>query len=75
MDPESEELITFRTRYGSYKCKFQMLAIIHSLQNWRSKLVGIRSTIKVFLDHKALEYFIIIKHLTSRHARWLEELN
>ena len=53
----------------------EMLAIIRSLQNWHSKLVGVRSTIKVFLDHKALEYFITIKHLTSRHARWLEELN
>ena len=45
------------------------------LQNWRSELVGVRSTIKVFSNYKALEYFITIKHLTSRHARWLEELN
>ena len=53
----------------------EMLAIVRSLQNWRSELVGLRSTIKVFSDHKALEYFMTTKHLTSRHARWLEELN
>ena len=53
----------------------EMLAIMRSLQNWRSELVGVRSTIKVFSNHKALEYFIITKYLTSRHARWLEELN
>ena len=53
----------------------EMLAIMRSLQNWRSELVGVRSTIEVFSDHKPLEYFITIKHLTSCHARWLEELN
>ena len=53
----------------------EMLAIICLFQNWRSKLVGVRPIIKVFSDHKALEYFITIKYLTSRHARWLEELN
>ena len=53
----------------------EMLAIVRSLQNWRTELVGVRLTIKVFSDHKALEYFITIKHLTSYHARWLEELN
>ena len=53
----------------------EMLAIIRSFQNWRSALVGVRPIIKVFSDHKALEYFITMKHLTSRHARWLEELN
>ena len=53
----------------------KMLAIVRSLQNWRSELVGVRSTIEVFSDHKALEYFMTTKYLTSRHARWLEELD
>ena len=53
----------------------EILAIIRSFQNQRSKLVGVRPIIEVFSDHKALEYFITIKHLTSRHAQRLKELN
>ena len=62
------------------KCNYEvhdkeMLAIIRSLSQWRAELKGTNSRIKVYTDHKALEYFMITKQLTSRQARWAEILS
>ncbi len=47
----------------------EMLAIVKSLDQWRPELQGTAQRIKVYTDHKALEYFIITKKLTSWQAR------
>ena len=47
----------------------EMLAIIRSLSQWRAELQGTGSRIQIYTDHKALEYFITTKQLTSRQAR------
>ena len=44
----------------------EMLAIIRSLSQWRAELQGIGSRVKIYTDHKALEYFMTTKQLTSR---------
>jgi hypothetical protein len=53
----------------------EMLAIIRSLSQWRAELQSIGSKIKIYTDHKALEYFMTTKQLTSRQARWAEILS
>ena len=42
----------------------EMLAIVHSLEEFNSELRGL-SNFKVYLDHKNLEYFIIMRKLTE----------
>jgi RNase H-like domain found in reverse transcriptase/Reverse transcriptase (RNA-dependent DNA polymerase)/Integrase zinc binding domain/Integrase core domain/Retroviral aspartyl protease len=53
----------------------EMLAIIRSLSHWRAELQGSDSQVKILTDHKALEYFMTSKQLTSRQARWAEILS
>ena len=52
----------------------ELLAIVRCFEEWRAELIGCE-LIEVFLDHKALEYFITIKHLTSRQVNWAELLS
>ena len=62
------------------KCNYkvynkEMLAIIQLLSQWRVELKGTNSRIKIYMDYKALEYFITIKQLTRRQARWAKILS
>ena len=52
----------------------EMLAIIRSLGHWKAELAGSPHQIKVYTDHKALEYFMTTKSLNARQARWAEVL-
>jgi hypothetical protein len=52
----------------------EMLAIVKSFKEWRVEAGSSESKIKVFTDHKALEYFMTTKVLTGRQARWAEAL-
>jgi hypothetical protein len=52
----------------------EILAIIQALKAWRPELEGTPTYIRIVSDHKALEYFIIIKALTGRQAYWAEIL-
>jgi transposase InsO family protein len=52
----------------------EMLAIVRSFGHWRPELQGSPSQVKVYTDHKALEYFMTTKQLNSRQARWAELL-
>jgi len=53
----------------------EMLAIIRAFEEWRAELEGLVEPLKVYSDHKALEYFMTKKHLTARQARWAELLS
>ena len=53
----------------------EMLAIVKSLKEWRPELQGTHSRIKIYTDHRALEYFMSTKQLTARQARWAEALS
>jgi len=61
------------------ECNYQihdkeMLAIVKSLDEWRPELQGAYEKVRIYTDHKALEYFITTKQLTARQARWAEAL-
>jgi hypothetical protein len=48
----------------------EMLAIILSLGEWRAELEGLQEALfMVYLNHRALEYFMTIKKLFARQAR------
>ncbi|RAL64648.1 hypothetical protein DID88_001681 [Monilinia fructigena] len=52
----------------------EMLSIIRSLGHWKSELAGSPHQIRIYTDHKALEYFMTTKALNARQARWAEVL-
>lgn len=52
----------------------EMLAIVQSFKQWRADLTSATSSIQVWTDHRALEYFMSTKTLNQRQARWAEIL-
>ncbi len=53
----------------------ELLAIIRCLEHWRPELECTEIPIKIFTDHKSLEYFMTSKELSRRQARWAEKLS
>ncbi len=53
----------------------ELLIIICCLKHWRSELKCTDISIKIFIDHLNLKYFMIIKELTWRQTRWAEKLS
>ena len=48
----------------------EMLAIICALEEWRHFLKGAQHPVKIWMDHKNLEYFMTAKKLNHCQARW-----
>jgi hypothetical protein len=48
----------------------EMLAIIHTLEEWRHFLEGAPDKFEIWTDHKNLEYFMSAKKLNCCQARW-----
>src|SRR6266536_2657346 len=64
----------FSQKLSSTECNYEiydkeMLAIMHSLEEWDTELRSLRE-FEVYLDHKNLEYFITVQKLTERQMRW-----
>lgn len=79
-DDEWHPVAFFSKTMAPAECNYEihdkeMLAIIRSLSQWRAELQSAPSKVKIYTDHKALEYFMTTKQLTSRQARWAEILS
>ena len=48
----------------------EMLAIIRALEEWRHFVEGAEHQVKIWTDHKNLEYFMTAKKLNWREAHW-----
>jgi len=48
----------------------EMLAIIHTLEEWRHFLERARHLVEIWTDYKNLEYFMTAKKLNHRQACW-----
>ena len=48
----------------------ELLAIVDSFQEWRHFLEGAAHPVTVYTDHKNLEYFMSVRILNRRQARW-----
>ena len=50
----------------------KLLAIIKSFEKWRPMLEGARLSVKIFTDHRNLQYFLSTKQLFRRQICWSE---
>ncbi len=80
---ENDDLIKSITYFSkilsSAECNYEiydkkLLAIIRCFEQWRVELQSIESFTNVLIDHKSLEYFMIIKKLNRRQTKWIEFL-
>ena len=53
----------------------ELLAIIHALEQWQADLECTDDPIKIFTDHKNLEYFQTSRKLNKRQHRWMDILS
>ena len=52
----------------------ELLAVKASLEHWRHYCIGTSISVKVYSDHKNLEWFMSTKTLSRRQARWAMSL-
>jgi len=48
----------------------EMLAIVRVLEEWRHFVEGAEHRCEIWMDHKNLQYFMTVKKLNQRQARW-----
>jgi hypothetical protein len=53
----------------------ELLVIVKSLEERRPESLGAQEPLKIFTDHKNLEYFTTTKVLNQRQVRWSEFLS
>ncbi len=68
----SKNMIFAECNYEIYDKK--LLIIIRCLKHWCLKLKCMNISIKIFIDHLNLKYFMIIKELIRWQAKWVEKL-
>ena len=64
----------FFKNMNSVECNYEiydkeLFAIIRCFEKWRFELKAIDLSVKIFTDHKSLEYFMTIKKLIKRQIR------
>lgn len=67
---ESRKLSPAEQGYATHER--EILAIIHSLRQWRCYLLGRK--VVVYTDHMSLKYLMTQHNLSSRQVRWTELL-
>ncbi len=68
----SKNMISAECNYKIYDK--ELLTIIRCLKHWRLELKCTDISIKIFIDHLNLKYFMIIKKLIRRQVKWAEKL-
>ena len=68
----SKKMILAECNYEIYDKK--LLTIIKCLKHWKFELKDIDESVKIYIDHKSLEIFMIFKKFISRQIRWAEIL-
>ncbi len=68
----SKNMISAECNYEIYDK--ELLTIIQCLKHWCFELKCTDISIKIFIDHLNLKYFMIIKKLIRRQTRWAEKL-
>ena len=53
----------------------ELLAIVHTLEEWEPQLLSLQEPFAVMTDHRALEYFMTKQKLKARQARWAEYMS
>ncbi len=68
----SKNMISAECNYEIYDK--ELLTIIWCLEHWHLELKCTDISIKIFIDHLNLKYFMIIKKLIKRQTKWTEKL-
>ncbi len=68
----SKNMISAECNYKIYDK--ELLTIIQCLKHWRLELKCTDISIKIFIDHLNLKYFMIIKKLIRQQTKWAEKL-
>ncbi len=71
-DLYSKNMISAECNYEIYDK--ELLTIIWCLKHWRFKLKCTDISIKIFINHLNLKYFMIIKKLIRWQTKWVEKL-
>ena len=53
----------------------ELYAIVEAFRLWRPELMSATYRVKVYSDHRSLEYFMSTKMLTAKQVRWMELLS
>ena len=69
----SKNMILAECNYEIYNK--ELLIIIRCLKHWCLELKCINISIKIFIDHLNLKYFMFIKKLTRWQVKWVEKLS
>ncbi len=69
----SKNMILTECNYEIYDK--ELLIIIRCLKHWHLELKCTNISIKIFIDHLNLKYFMIIKELTWQQVKWAEKLS
>ncbi len=69
----SKNMIFAECNYEIYNK--ELLIIICCLKHWCSELKCTNISIKIFINHLNLKYFMIIKELTWQQTRWTKKLS
>ena len=79
-DGELHPVAFFSKNMSPAECNYEiydkeLLAIIRCFEQWKPELEGTDLPVKIFTDHRSLEYFMSTKKLTRRQARWAKFLS
>ena len=69
----SRKMIPAETRYKTYNQ--ELLAIVEAFETWRHYLEGCKFEVLILINHNNLRRFMDTKSLSSRQARWAQELS
>ena len=53
----------------------ELLAVVQAFKQWRVYVEGAVHPVRVYTDHKNLEYFSTARTTSRRHARWAATLS
>ncbi len=77
-DDELHSITFFSKNFAFTKCNYEiydkkLLVIIKCFEQWRFELISTKFDVfvKVFTNHKNLEYFMFIKQLNKRQSKWV----
>ena len=73
-------IVFFSKNISSIECNYEiydkkLFAIIRCFEKWRFELKATDLSMKIFTDHKSLEYFMTTKKLIKRQIKWFEFLS
>ncbi len=69
----------FLKKHNSVECNYEiydkkLMIIVYAFEKWWSELEDSIYSVKMFRNHKNLEYFMLTKQLSHHQARWSEFL-